>query len=468
MSQSVRPASFIISSDDAKQITGGVWHGPIGEICLFGATLDSRSVREGSLFACIAGNRVDGHEFAEIAVGNGAALVLASKQLQVSVPVLQVDDVAIALGQLAQEFRRRYLGATWIGITGSNGKTTVKEMQRAACAQAGLVHATTGNLNNHLGVPLSILSTPKKCEYVIIEMGANNPGEIDYLASITQPDIGIITSIGPAHLEGFGSLTGVAEAKGELFHHCKKACFLSASGMKELERANKIEAEKLIQLTCQKSQHPVMVIREENVSEDNLLISAVGACPPAMPGRHNVFNGQLVLTVCDYLQFDPAGSLQAVADAQPVAGRLRTYHFAEHVIFDDTYNANPASMAAGLRVLAQQIGARLAVLGAMGELGDRSEALHKSVGAEAACLGIPLITIDAPAIAAGYREAGGRDCEAFTNKDAALEHITDRLEVGPTAVLVKASRSARLEDIVSDLRKELEKNRTISGTFEVC
>ena len=197
-----RPAPLHLDPAIAERLTGGAWNGSRKPITIRGATLDSREVKPGCMFACFDGARVDGHDYAEVAVGAGAELILARRPLDVPAPVLVVSDVAAALAALASELRRQLEHITWIGVTGSNGKTTVKELLVAACASAGPVHATRGNYNNQLGVPLTVLATPADTAIAVIEMGTSEPGEIALLARIAKPQIGVLTSIGPAHLEG--------------------------------------------------------------------------------------------------------------------------------------------------------------------------------------------------------------------------------------------------------------------------
>ncbi len=186
-----------------------------------GITSDSRQIIPGMLFAALPGHTVDGHDYIQQAIERGAVAVLVSRALvsrdgAVGLPVLQVGDVLAALGVLAG-FWRGQCSAKVIGITGSNGKTTVKEMIASILRQAGSVLATRGNYNNELGLPLTIFQLKKSHDYAVIEMGASNPGDIAYLAAIARPDVGVITNIGPAHLQGFKSIQGVALAKGELF-----------------------------------------------------------------------------------------------------------------------------------------------------------------------------------------------------------------------------------------------------------
>jgi UDP-N-acetylmuramoyl-tripeptide--D-alanyl-D-alanine ligase len=462
---SAPPRAFTIKAEDAERLTGGTWQGTAREVTIRGAAIDSRLIAPGCLFACLPGNRSDGHDFAAAAVGTGAAMILASKPVTVPAPVLLVEDVGKALAQLASEFRKRVVGATWIGVTGSNGKTTVKELLAAACV-AGTkkrVHATRGNLNNHLGVPLTILATPDDVSHVIIEMGANHPGEIAFLSGLARPDIGVITNIGPAHLEGFGSLLGVARAKGELFAALPDSgsAFIGVHGLEAMAQAHGTNSEALIsEIRTRAGRRKLLLVgsKESPVSGDMkvdsvVLKTAAGTAAVPLLGEHNLANVALAFHAVCAAGIAPADALKGLAQVAPVAGRLRAIRTERFVILDDSYNANPASMVAGLQVLAQQPGKRLAVLGAMGELGESDLAGHRHVGTEAARLGLALMTIgeNARPIGDAYVGCGGKDYLHIDDRESAVRRILERTGGQPTTILVKASRSSGLDAVVQGL-----------------
>lgn len=463
-----RPHSMRMTREEAENITGGQWHGQERETTIYGASIDSRQVRPGTMFCCLEGSRVDGHDFAATAVGDGAACVLATRKLDVPAPVIVVDDVAAAMAGVAQAFRRRYPGAHWIAVTGSNGKTTVKEMLRSVLSQSGQVHSTSGNLNNHLGVPLTVLATPPNCDYVVVELGASGPGEIATLADIVKADCGIITSIGPAHLEGFGGLEGVARGKSELFAHLKAdgVCLFGRNSLEENCQQYGSSTELLIDIVKQQAgdrrliivgdaEHP---IKGSDLADGQRLHTPVGEVDIKFFGQHNLANALLCWHAAVSQGVEAETAREALGHARPISGRLQVHHCGEHHIYDDSYNANPGSMASGLKVLARQYGARLAVLGQMGELGDDSAELHRRVGRIAAELGIALLTVGDAArlIGEGYRAAGGRDYEHAEHNEDALAIILQRLRVGSHNILVKASRVAGLEDIVHGLLEAIE------------
>jgi UDP-N-acetylmuramoyl-tripeptide--D-alanyl-D-alanine ligase len=460
-----RAAAFVIERALAERLTGGSWIGSAASVTVRGAGIDSRMVTPGSLFACLPGASHDGHDFAATAVGDGATLVLASRALavKVPVPVLLVSDVAQALGRLAGEFRRRLRTTRWIGITGSNGKTTVKELVSSACAAAGTVHATRGNLNNHLGVPLTVLSTPEDADFAVIEMGANHAGEISALAAIAAPQVGVITSLGPAHLEGFGSLLGVARAKSELFaalppgapalfgiHGLEQACAAAGESSERLLAEVRVAASgRRLELIGGPGGELSGRVGVEGVE----LITPNGSAGVRLLGAHNLCNAQLAYRAAISAGVAPESALDGLSHMSAVPGRLHPRRFGPHLVIDDSYNANPASMVAGLELLAGYPGRRLAVLGWMAELGALGEAGHRQVGAAAARLALSLVAVGerARALHAGYRDAGGPDGVHAASREDALVLVRHRLGAGSTTVLVKGSRAAGLEWIVDQL-----------------
>lgn len=462
-------AELVLDARSVERLTNGTWIGSEQQVTVRGAALDSRAVTPGCLFACLAGARVDGHDFAETAVGDGAVLVLASRLVNVPVPVVLVADVALALAALAGEFRRRYDPACiWIGICGANGKTTTKELIAAACGAAapGRVHATRGNLNNHLGVPLTVLATPPGMRFAVIELGANHPGEVAALTAIAQPQIGVVVSIGPEHLEGFGDLMGVARAECELFSGLPAGApaLIGLGGMAEQAVAHATTMAALMgvirtsaagrQLTLVGGEGPGhLPVRGTAQAESSEVVLGGEAVRLPLLGRHNLANATLAYHTAVAAGIPSAVACAGLAQVRPVAGRLVPRRLGAHLILDDTYNANPASMAAGLAVLADHGGPRLAVLGGMGELGEASVAAHVDLGALAARLGLPLITIgdSARPIGDGYVSAGGTTWQHAADRTAALGLVRRALTQAPTTVLIKASRAAGLEQVVRGL-----------------
>ena len=462
-------AELVLTAREVERITGGTWIGSEQQVTIRGAAIDSRAVTQSCIFACLTGARVDGHDFAETAVGDGAVLVLASRLVNVPVPIVLVADVAAALGAIAAEFRRRYdRSCTWIAIGGANGKTTTKELIAAACTAAapGRVHFTRGNLNNHLGVPLTVLATPPGMRYAVIELGANHPGEVAKLATIVRPHLGVVVSIGPEHLEGFGDLTGVARAECELFAALPAGApaLIGLHGMADHVAAHDTTVSALMDIIRTSAAGRKLSLIGGNGPDHHHVDGTVQAesievqldnAPVLLPllGRHNLANATLAYHAAVAAGILPASARDGLRCVRPVAGRLVPRRLGAHLIIDDTYNANPASMAVGLAVLAEQGGQRLAVLGGMAELGDASDAAHVQVGALAAQLRVPLITVgdSASRMGDGYRGAGGTKLSHAADRATAVELVRRALLEGPTTVLVKASRSAGLEHVVRGL-----------------
>jgi UDP-N-acetylmuramoyl-tripeptide--D-alanyl-D-alanine ligase len=467
-----RPQCMSLDVESAEQLTGGTWIGTQRAVQFYGAVIDSRAVTPACLFACIVGARHDGHDFAQTAVGDGAVMIIASRMLSLPIPVLLVDDVTAALGALATEFRRRYdASCRWIGVGGANGKTTTKTLIAAACqADApNRVHATHGNMNNHLGVPLTILSMPPGMRYAVIELGANHPGEVAELASIAQPHMGVIVSIGPEHLEGFGDLKGVTKAECELFAALPEQAnaFIGMSGLSEQALAHGTSEAELRALIAHAARGRRLIevgghhgaqannlpVRGEVLPEGIILFTDYGNAPIGLLGQHNLANATLAFHAAVAAGALPKAALAGLGKAVPVTGRLVPRRLDSHLLLDDTYNANPASMASGLAVLASYPGNRLAVLGAMGELGSAADQAHREVGALAASLGVSLITvgIGARLIGEGYRAAHGPSHQHADDRVEAQTMVRAQLVAAPQTVLFKASRSAGLETLVRAL-----------------
>jgi UDP-N-acetylmuramoyl-tripeptide--D-alanyl-D-alanine ligase len=459
------PAIWDLDAATAERLTAGRWVGVTRSVRVQGAAVDSRAVTGGMIFACIRGERVDGHDFAAVAAGAGAALILANRALDLPVPVLVVRDVAAALLALAGELRQRLTACTWIGVAGSNGKTTTKGLIAAACAGAGLpVHATRGNLNNHLGVPLTILATPADARWAVIELGANHPGEVATLARACAPQVGCVTSLGPEHLEGFGGFLGVVDSECELLpalplaapacvglhglaDHCADHGTTVEAVVARIRAAAAGRDLTLFDDATRPTGHGLIPVGAET-PDGVRLGTSVGAVLVPLLGAHNRANAALAFRVACAAGVPAVDAARGLAAMVPVAGRLVPTPWGRHLILDDTYNANPASMIVGLRTLASLPGAKLAVLGAMGELGADSAAGHRRVGAEAAALGIPLVVVGE---AASAMLDGCPGALLVTDTAAAISVVRARLATATHTLLVKASRSQRLERVVAGL-----------------
>ncbi len=416
-----------------------------------GVSTDSRAVQPGQLFVALEGERFDGHAFVADALGRGAAAVLVRRAEAITGPALVVDDTRRALGALARFWRRR-CSARIAAITGSNGKTTVKEMLGAIMQRVAPTLMTRGNLNNDIGVPLTLFHLAQEDGFGVVEMGANHGGEIAELVAIAEPDVGVVTNAGPSHLEGFGSLDGVARGKGEMFQGLPMhgAAVINAddpySGLwRELAGRRRvvdfgIDAPATVSAQLAPSGEPVrMVLPTETIH-----------VRMPVPGRHNLLNALAAAAAATALEAPAAAIRQGLEGFTPAAGRLSRRHGAAGcAVLDDTYNANPASLAAGLEVLVAEPGTPWLVLGDMGELGDEGAALHAWAGEQARAAGVQRLFAVGP-LSAAATAAFGADAEHFDDHDALIKALCGSVSAEVT-VLVKGSRSMGMERVVAAL-----------------
>ncbi len=352
-----------------------------------GFVIDSRRAFPGCAYAALPGERADGHDFVGKALAAGAACALVRSDwpgASDDLPLVRVPDVKAALAAAARGWRRT-LSATVVGVTGSAGKTTTKELLAAFLAAGGKTHATAGNYNNDLGLPLTILNCPADARFLVVEMGTNHPGEIAHLCAIAEPDAGIITSVGTAHIEFFGTQDGIAQEKGTLFRSLARHPGASpAAPFAVLGRENERAA--LLKSLC-----PVPVV--ETSLEDAEAGELERRLGGKLPGRHNVSNALLALACARALGVPLAACLAALGDFALPGDRWRTVSADGVTWVADCYNANPTSMIAALETFAAdpRPGRKVAVLGDMFELGAQSAALHARVKARAAELPIDLV-----------------------------------------------------------------------------
>ena len=412
-----------------------------------GITTDSRQVVPGMLFAALVGQTVDGHDYIQQATDRGAVAVLVERKVPTSLPALQVADVLKALGILAAYWRSE-CPAKVVGITGSNGKTTVKEMVANILSQSGTVLATRGNFNNELGLPLTVFQLNKTHDYAVLEMGASNPGDIAYLAGIAKPDVGVITNIGPAHLQGFINVQGVARAKGEMFAALPPdgtAVMNAAEPWLELwQGVNK--AGSVLYFNGEASDH----IRARHEADHDVVSTPAGefSLRLPLPGEHNLTNALAATAVCLALDIPLAHIKTGLETVSPIPGRLSLKRAkAGWTVIDDTYNANPASLYAALQVLSSQVGEPWLVMGDMKELGSDSRKMHAELGDAARSLGVKRLFALGEASAAAV-DAFGEGALHFKSRDELIAALRAVLNPG-VACLVKGSRSMGMEHVVN-------------------
>ncbi|MCH9695057.1 MAG: UDP-N-acetylmuramoyl-tripeptide--D-alanyl-D-alanine ligase [Gammaproteobacteria bacterium] len=426
-----------------------------GNDCAFaGISTDTRSIRSGELFFALQGPNFDGHEHLAAAIQMDAAGAVVSRACDDGIPQIRVEDTRLALGQFGAAWRASK-DVTVVGVTGSNGKTTLKEMIAGCLSTRAATLATEGNLNNDIGMPLMLARIEDQHDYAVIEMGANHAGEIAYLVSLASPDVVVITNAGAAHLEGFGSIEGVAKAKGEILQNARRpaVAVLNADddyfdywstlvtdvrmlsfgfGAGADVRASNIRA------TAHGSEFDLSIAGEEK------------AVSLPLPGIHNVRNACAAAAVATALEIDAdyiAGALQKIA---PVEGRIRPLQgINDCTLFDDSYNANPLSVAAAAEFLASLEGDSWLVLGDMKELGDDAKELHREVGASARASGISRLF--ALGDLCKHSVAGfGPGASWYSSLDDLLHDVLQASE--STNVLVKGSRSMHMERVVDALR----------------
>lgn len=437
---------------EIAQMAGGTLHVPDVErsrtIAIERVERDSRQVQAGDLFLALRGERFDAHDFVP-QVASKASAALVSHVVDAPIPQVVVDDVRLALGRLAAAWRQGFQQPL-VGLTGSNGKTTVKEMLTAILSLQGDTLATLGNLNNDIGMPLTLLRLRPQHAFAVIEMGMSHFGEIDYLTRIACPDVAIINNAGAAHLEGVGDLAGVARAKGEIFNG------LSASGIAVLNADDTY----LDYWRGLNASRKIMTFGLDNaadvqgsVVDNQLCITANGqSVMVSLPllGQHNQMNALAAAAAALAVGVALDTVKRGLESLQAVKGRLYP-KLGTHggLVIDDTYNANPSSTAAAVAVLAGMQGRKVLVLGDMGELGANGAMLHAGIGQQAAQAGIDaLYTLGA--LSANASAAFGHAASAFSELDALLGALQVELQPG-TTLLVKGSRSARMERVVDAL-----------------
>ncbi|HEX7816238.1 UDP-N-acetylmuramoyl-tripeptide--D-alanyl-D-alanine ligase [Dyella sp.] len=419
-----------------------------------GVAIDTRKLKAGDLFVAIKGERVDGHDYVRQAAEAGAVAALVTRKVDAPITQVVVDDTELALGDLASAVRAQR-DVRVVGITGSNGKTTVKTLVASILSRHGRTHVNAGNYNNELGLPLTLLAMPQDTQFAVLEMGAGKPGDIAYLAAIARPDIGLVNTIAPAHLERMGSVEGVAETKGALYQA------LPADGVAVIN-ADDAFASFFSGLAGTRRQLRFALDHKADVGADIVELGVDGSTfvlsTPVgdaeidlpLPGRHNVANAMAAAAVALALDVPLDTIVAGLEQVPPIAGRLRAEDMGGWLLIDDSYNANPGSVGAAIDTLALAQGERWLVLGDMAELGAHTRAMHAGIGAHARQRGIDRLFAVGPLSAAAVEAFGGQGTH-YTDKQALAKALSDALHRGVT-VLVKGSRSAGMEQVVASLR----------------
>ena len=415
---------------------------------------DTRAPQAGALFIALKGENFDAHDFVASAKEGGAAAALVAREVDVDLPQVIVADTQAALGDLASAVRAQRR-ARVVGITGSNGKTTVKTLLASILKLHGKTHVNAGNLNNEIGLPLSILTMPEDAQYAVLEMGAGKPGDIAYLAAIARPEIGLVNNIAPAHLERMGTLEGIAETKGAIY------AALPPSGVAVIN-ADDAFASTFI---ARSGTRNVISFGLEHESEINAEVRAHGAesrfelHTPAgnadvtlpLPGRHNVMNALAAAACALALDVPLATIQQGLQTAPAVKGRLQRYAMPhDWTLIDDSYNANPGSTAAAIATLMAEPGDAWLVLGDMRELGKDAAALHAQIGKLARENGVARLYAVGELAGAAAR-AFGKSARHFQTQLELIAALRADVYAG-VRVLVKGSRGSAMERVVHALR----------------
>lgn len=426
------------------------------DVDYIGLSIDTRRIKPNNLFIAIRGERFDGHDFLELAKQQGAAAAIVDHVIDIDMPLVLVQDTRTALGELAQQHRRQF-SIPIIALTGSCGKTTTKEMIRSILAEAGSVLTNFKNYNNDIGVPLTLLNLTDRHRYAVIEMGANHAGEIAYLTQITQPNVGLVTNIGPAHLQGFGSMTGVARAKAEIFSGLTKEGVAIINADDEftdvLQKASTIFRQVSFGLS-ETYDFSATNIQVDTDGKTTFLLHAPNGkemmLSLSLSGRHHVMNALAAAAATYPLGIKLAQIKSGLEKTQAVPGRMIVNKTKQGMtLIDDSYNANPSSVAVALNLLADYPGQRIFVMGDMGELGQDALNYHRQIGKLAKRLNIDFVYT--------YGDLSKETAKAFGNH---AKHYPNHRELilalkrylsENAAILIKGSRSAQMEKVVAAL-----------------
>ncbi len=423
-----------------------------------GISVDTRTLLKNELYVALKGEQIDGHAFIAEAEAKGAAAIIASEKIQTSLPTLMVKDTRVALGQLAKSYRDSF-AIPIVAVTGSCGKTSVKEMLYSILSCAYPVLATEANFNNEIGVPLTLLKLRPEHKVAIVEMGARKPNDIGYLMQLTSPSVSILTNAGTAHVEIFGSENAIAQAKGQIFE------YLAPTGTAIINQDDKncdywksvLRGQKLITFGIENTDKSKPDIGCSNIQQDISmqfeLLTDIGTITIQMSvlGKHNVMNALAAAAGARALNISLENIQKGLAQFKAVPGRLENKIGIYGVqIIDDSYNANPSSVSAAMAVLAQSPREKILVLGDMKELGTKGPRLHYEVGIEAKQLGIDKIFCVGE-LSTHTAEGYGVGAQHYADKQNLIKDLKRCLEAKPTSVLIKGSRSMEMEEVVRAL-----------------
>ncbi|OOS23119.1 UDP-N-acetylmuramoyl-tripeptide--D-alanyl-D-alanine ligase [Moraxella pluranimalium] len=484
--------AYVWQADKLQAATQGQWHN-LNDTVITATTIttDTRKIGAGDVFLAIKGERFDAHEFVQTAKDNGAMAVIVEHEVDCDVPQLIVKDTKLALGDLGKYRRDAHPDLTVVALTGSSGKTTTKEMIGAILSQIAPTLMTRGNLNNDLGVPMMLLELSDEHRFAVMELGANHLGEIAYTANLVRPDVAVVLNIGTAHLGEFGGRANIARAKSEIYSA------LQADGVAVLPLSDEFyetlanEAakfteqalsfgEKLVNIDeAGLDEADAQMLKVEGVDSvlvmgdlfaddiesfathctftlnTNLDVDDVESLPVHLPfiGEHNVANALAAAAATFALGVDLPTIVKGLESAVPPKGRLTRIDFGEHILIDDTYNANPTSMMAAARVLEAEENTKILVIGDIFELGDAADSEHASLGEHLATLGIDhVLTLGVHMThTANAINAIKPIATHYQDKPTLLKDLQQLLNQSSATVLFKGSRGMAMETLINDL-----------------
>ncbi len=433
-----------------------------GDVTFTGVSTDTRSLVEGDLYVAISGERFDGHDFVAAAVEKGCCAVVVDHEItDIAVPQLVVTNTVTAYGQIAALNRQQFTKPLF-SITGSCGKTTVKEMLVNVLNQQGNVHATVKNFNNHIGVPAMLLALEPQHDFSVMELGASGVGEIQYLAGLTKADVALVTNVQPAHVEGFGSVDAIAQEKSEIYRGMQPAgvAVINLDDHYAASWLQEFAQKRVITFSCEKNSASVYAsdIKVSSSGQASFMLHIQEQEYPVslrVLGQHNVNNALAVAAMAHAVGVEPTVIVSGLESFAGVPGRLAEYKTTSgHRVIDDTYNANPGSVKAAIDFLAKLDGVRILVLGDMGELGADAGMLHDNVGSYAKEKHIDVL-FTVGDLSAAATQGFGESAKHFTDKSALIAELQVLLaSIQNAAILVKGSRSTSMEDVVNEIKEK--------------
>ncbi|OTQ75201.1 MULTISPECIES: UDP-N-acetylmuramoyl-tripeptide--D-alanyl-D-alanine ligase [unclassified Gilliamella] len=442
----------------ATIVNGTSYYIPDEELTIKEICTDSRKITDQSLFIALVGEKFDGHLFAKQAIDDGAIAVIVNRKIDNDIPQIVVNDTYIALGQLA-EFVRDQSSAKFVALTGSSGKTSVKEMTANILQQCGETLYTQGNFNNDIGVPLTLLRLKKQDQFAVVELGANHIGEIAYTTRLVKPNSALINNIALAHIEGFGSLEGVATAKGEIFEGLAdngiaiinlESC--SDKWLKNLKNKtvwtfSTADSSADFYASSIKMMDQTVFTLHTPIGESEISLPLVG--------EHNISNAIAASALAISVGASLTQVKNGLAASKPVKGRLYPVRLNQtQLIWDDCYNANVGSMSAAIHVLATQPGYKVLVVGDMAELGNDANIYHQQIGELSKQKNIDCV-VSVGQLSELISQFSGVG-HHFIDKQSAVDYLLNLLRLHPIlTMLVKGSRSAKMEDLIVEIQTKI-------------